>query len=159
MKPFGLTLVFVSFALCGFIVSRAKLQTIKYITSLVALISEVKQGILYYRRELPDIFARFDDRFLLDTGFLRMLRERGLLTALEKTSSIIRIPDSEYRLLVDFAYKLGKSDTETEKELCEKTQKVLEALLDKMKADYPKQRKIALSLGILAGSLFVILLI
>ena len=159
MKIFGLCFVFAACALTGYLVSRSGLRSIEYLHSLISFVSFVRHRIEYFRSELPVIFSEYEDRYLEKIGFLKVLRESGLAAALEYCGRDIVLGQSEYRILTGFANSLGKSDAESQIRSCRSVIEALEEKLRKMNEEYPKQKKISQTLGILSGALLVILLI
>ena len=158
MKFIGLVLIFTACSLAGVVSAAKKADMMKYTEALISLISFMKFKISNCRTELYDIYGEFENEYMNRRGILKILKDDGFKAALEYSCLYAGFEENEARALFDFADKLGSSDVHDQIENIDYVMKVLDARFDDQKKNYPSQKKLYISLGMLAGALAVIIL-
>ena len=158
MKILGMVLLFAACSFAGIISAAQKADTIKYIEALISLVSFIKFKISSCRTELNEIYGEFENEYMKKCGSLQILRDKGFKEALIYSDKRTKLPENEARTLREFAEKLGSSDVQDQLETLDATMMLLSDCRDELKEKYPSQKKLYVSLGMLAGALAVIIL-
>ena len=159
IKLFGIILVFFSFCASGIYLGNFKGKRIRYVESLIYFIRHIRYRITYFRSEIKDIYLGFTNDFLQYSGFLNRLENNSIYEVVSIYSARYQIREYESGLLLNFASSLGKSSWEDQVEMCNLVSDMLEKYLDELKEKYPEERKLVISLGIIAGLLATVVLI
>ena len=153
-----MALLFTACSLAGIISAAQKADTIKYTEALISLVSFIKFKISSYRTELSEIYCEFENDYMKKSGSLQILRDKGFKEALIYSDKRTKLPENEARTLREFAEKLGSSDVQDQLENIDAALRLLGDCRDELKEKYPSQKKMYISLGMLAGALVVIIL-
>ena len=127
----------------------------RQVDEFIGLIEELRAKIRYYKLPLGEIFAELKLPHL--TQFSHDLREMSFGEALLNNRGAIVIGDNCFERLLAFASELGKSGCDEQVRNCDA---LLEALIkerDRLSTEVPKQMKISLSLGSMAGAMMLLL--
>jgi len=159
LKTVGLILIFAACTFFGFSVSRKKREAIEYTGALILLIEYMRLQIRDYRSELGEIYSSYKNDFLSRIGFIDHLRSSGFGVALQNTYREFGIDDDLYRTLSAFSESLGRSDAQTQTDMCDRIIERLNECKNARQESYANEKKLYSALGILAGALIVIILL
>jgi stage III sporulation protein AB len=127
--------------------------------ALRALIAHISREIECFRTPLENIYSSFSSEVLEKNAFLQKVRVSGLERALEGERTAFCFDEKSFVALVNFTEFLGKSEYSDQTARCKYILSVLDEDLKIKRENYPKNRKMYSSLGILAGIMIVILLL
>ena len=153
-----MVLLFTACSLAGIFSAAQKSDTIKYTEALISLVSFIKFKISSCRTELSEIYCEFENDYMKKCGSLQILRDKGFKEALIYSDKRTKLPENKARTLREFAEKLGSSDVQDQLDNLDAALKFLGDCRDELKEKYPSQKKMYISLGMLAGALAVIIL-
>lgn len=158
MKILGMVLLFSACTLAGVFSAVYKAEAIKCTEAYLSLVSFIKFKISCYRTELNEIYCEFENEYMKKNGSLQILRDKGFKAALLHSENKVKLPENEFKAMAGFAEKLGSSDVQGQIENLDFALKILGEFHDSLKEKYPSQKKMYISLGMLAGALAVIIL-
>ncbi len=161
IRIFGIALFSVSVSLFGFLMSLRISTKARKRREFIELIHSIKNGILYAKLSLHEIFCLFSATELKKCGFTKALCENEN-ASLEEV--LIDFPpglsEKENELIFGFARECGKSTfSEEEIKNCERYSALLEALDKQLTTEENTKKLVYGKLGILAGILSCILLL
>lgn len=159
IKYIGLFLIFIVCTFLGSGLALAEKRRIERSEGLRALISHISREIECFRTPLENIYSSFSSEALEKNAFLEKVRLSGLKSALEGEKSMFCFSEKSFATLLNFAELLGKSEYSDQTVRCKYILSVLDEDLKICRENYPKNRKMYSSLGILAGIMIVILLL
>ncbi|MBQ5601325.1 MAG: stage III sporulation protein AB [Clostridia bacterium] len=159
IKYIGLFLIFIVCTFFGSGLALAEKKRIERSEALRALIAHISREIECFRTPLENIYSSFSSEVLEKNAFLQKVRISGLECALEGEMSAFCFDEKSFAALVNFAEFLGKSEYSDQTARCKYILSVLDEDLKIKRENYPKNRKMYSSLGILAGIMIVILLL
>lgn len=159
IKYIGLFLIFIVCTFFGSGLALAEKKRIERSDALRALIAHISREIECFRTPLENIYSSFSSEVLEKNAFLQKVRVSGLECALEGEMSTFCFDEKSFAALVNFAEFLGKSEYSDQTARCKYILSVLDEDLKIKRENYPKNRKMYSSLGILAGIMIVILLL
>ena len=166
MKILGLIIIFFSCSAMGFIKSFEYTKALGELYAFILLIRFIKREIGMYLTKQKDIFYRFENPILEETGFLKTLRETELTDeksvlfhALQIYNEKLRINEYAKSVLCEFAEDFGRMSPEEQTERCNSTLSCLEEIYKKEKEESTSRIKSCRSLWCMAGASAVLLLI
>ena len=159
IKYIGLFLIFIVCTFFGSGLALAEKKRIERSEALRALIAHISREIECFRTPLENIYSSFSSEVLEKNAFLQKVRISGLECALEGEMSAFCFDEKSFAALVNFTEFLGKSEYSDQTARCKYILSVLDEDLKIKRENYPKNRKMYSSLGILAGIMIVILLL
>ena len=124
---------------------------------ILCLLHHLSANLSCFSLPLSALYASFQNEALEACGFLSLLREAGLLAALEGTKDALSLSSEEREVLYPFAEKLGKGYLGEEQALCRYAREGFERLYNSQREEFPKKRKTEGAL-VVTGGLMVILL-
>ena len=157
LKYLGMVLVFVSCTVAGSLLATSEKRRLERSEALKALLSHITREIEHFRTPLDTVFASFANEALEKTGFLRDLRENSLSHALLKSGNIFAYSEDTFAAIINFSELLGKSEYNDQVARCKHMLSVLEEDLKKRREEYPKNKKMYTSLGVLSGLMIIVL--
>ena len=124
---------------------------------LYRLIQHMKNTLLQAPLTLSDIFARFSDDALAHAGFLSVLKESGLSTALK--SKTLSLEEEDLLPFNDYAEELGKRLYSEEIAATDALLHAVASRLEQREATFPKRRRLTSTLFFSGGMLILLLLL
>ena len=147
----GVVLISFCSAAGGFYFSRRSADGYNDLDLICRLIEYIERAIVCARTELPTAFEAFFQSTPHRAGRYFVCGDyRAALACLSLDKRL------KGELLTFFAL-LGQSDAASEEKRCEKQLAALCALREKNKVDLPQKRKVALTLGVCAGAVILLL--
>jgi stage III sporulation protein AB len=134
-------------------------REIYYGEGMYKLLGHICREIESFRTPLDEIYLDFTDDFLEKELFLDSIRRSSLEKAIIDSGNVFCYRESTYRSLLSFASHLGKSDPDDQVSRCRYMISLVSEDLKKASEEYPKNRKMYLSLSLLAGATVIILLV
>ncbi|MBQ8208231.1 MAG: stage III sporulation protein AB [Clostridia bacterium] len=155
-KIIGAVLLLISAFLCSlYLISKEK-KHVELLGGFNELIREIYKQIEMLNLPVPEILERADERFLTLCG----IRE-GEAISLEKLIDLTenRLDPKEREIIMSFASGLGRCYRDEQLRLCKYYSGELESCLAARKNDYPKKRKLIITLTVCAALGIIILII
>ncbi len=133
---------------------RNKINTTE---ALIDFTEYIRTSIYTSRMPLPEIYTSFENRILLERGFIHQLNQHGLKSALKTVSECIS--DKSLASLNSFSENIGGMNTDTQLKLCEETSKLLMEEYKKQEDTFSKKEKMYKTLPILFATSIIIMMI
>ncbi len=159
LKYIGFAIIGSVSFLIGIRLSENEKKAIYYGEGMYKLLAHICREIESFRTPLEDIYLSFTDDFLENERFLDKIRSSSLEEAISESGNVFCFKESTYRSLASFAYNLGKSDPSDQISRCRYIISLVSEDLKKATEEYPKNRKMYLSLSLLVGAMVIILLV
>ena len=159
LKYLGMILIVLSSTLIGSRLAISEKRRIERSEALCELVHFIYREIECFRTPLDDIYMRFSSPVLDNCGFMSDTREKSLKYALENMKDSLSYREQTVSEIISFADGLGKSEYQDQIARCKYTLSSMDADLKKAKEEYPKNRKMYTSLGLLSGLMIIILMI
>ncbi len=134
-------------------------RRVRQTEGFLLLIRYIRTQIACFRPTLGEIYDSFENRALLECGFLAALRERGFSSALRDTRPALYLDEEELKLLATFADEIGRSYSSEELALCDYTAREMEKAMEKRREEAPRRTRVASSLMMTGGLALVFLLL
>lgn len=165
MKWAGAVLI-LSFSLSiGLAAAWEEKRRVRSLDAFCRLLTAMREQISVLRLPGKEIFARYSDPFLAETGFLAAVSQAE--HSVTPMAEALRAPgmkrrlslsDGDYAALCTFAEKFGQGDSAQECARCDAALFTLHASLERTAARAPENARILRAVSISAGILLVLLL-
>lgn len=159
VKYIGMALVLIFTTLVGNGLAIAEKRRIEQSEALRALIAHITREIECFKTPLDSIFSSFSNKILERIGFLDKVTEGSLKVALSGSENLFCFKEETCKKLLGFADFLGKSDSADQISRCKYVLSLIDDDIKKSRDQYPKNRKMYSSLGVLFGIMIIILLV
>ena|GEM_PF-4687588 len=156
-KYIGLAVLFLSSVYIGQIIAASYKTSVKQIDAFIHFVKHIKSQIEHYNTSYPDIFNKYSNKILEQTGFITKLRNENWNTAL--VNSVFAFDNNIKDILYNFGNDLGKTMKEEAIVNCSYTVDQLLLHYNTLKSDLPKKNKLCISLSLMVGLSTVIILI
>jgi len=157
VRCFGAVLLLAAAAGWGFCEIRDGRRHILELEAVLDLIRAVREGIDRLSAPLSEIYAAYENPVLRESGFLTLLREKGMAEAVEGTEW--RLSPEELAVLRDLASRLGRGFREEQAALCRYAGDRLEDALEKRRTDEDGRARLWRSIPLLAALSLILLLL
>jgi len=157
MRILGVLLWTVFLFLSLSLYAREEKRKISEYRGLVRLMIHLNDRLTAAPRPLPEIYAEFSDESLSRTGFLDMLLQTDLSSAL--ASKKLHLSSSELAPFSEFANELGARLYTQERQKAQELVARVSASLKHAEADLPRKRRLAGTLFFTAGMMLLLLLL
>lgn len=158
-KPVGAILVMICCYLTSFSISSRAKKEMAELEAFVLLIGRIRSEIACFSRPLCEIYAGFESDVFERSGFLKALKDNGLLRALDMAGHKLALREENFAIVKQFATAIGKSYRDEEVKTCDY---YISQLSERHKAHsdaLPKKNKLSRSLCFLLGISIIIILI
>ncbi len=159
LKYIGMFLVFITCLFVGNGLALSEKKKISCTEELRELILHIEREITCFKTPLPKIYSSFVSENLQKNGFCESLVKTSLADALEKHKNLFAVSPQTCSALEAFADFLGKSDKDDQSTRCKYVVSRLDDDLRKKREEYPKNKKMYVSLSFLIAVVTVILLL
>ncbi len=166
LKTFGLLIVFCTCSAAGVLKSFEYTEAQKELYAFILFLKFIKREVEVYLTRQKDIFERFENKLLENSGFLPTLRSREisddkspLYHVLREWDKRLRIPDEAKNLLVEFSESFGQTSPSEQSAKCDITLAALEEIYKKCKEENSSRIRLCRSAGCIVGAFAVLLLI
>lgn len=136
---------------------KREAQTLYLAEGLYSLADYTQARINSFRTPLFRIFNDFSNGFLEECGFIKSLREEGIVFAVGSIAD--ELPDEVREDVLSFAAGLGGGYCEEQVELCRYTKERLLCFIENAKNTLPARLRMYRLLPVLLASTLIILLI
>ncbi len=157
LRYLGVLLIFLASTVLGFALAGSEQSKLRNNDGLIALLRHIRQKIGFFKSTPGEIYASFENRDLEKAGFCEVLCKMGLEEALIRVDCFDLDENCE-NALRDFAGQIGKSPLGEQISGCDYLLELLEANQKRLCEEYPAKRKVYSSLGMLLGTMAVLLL-
>ena len=165
MKTAGAVLILAFSLYAGLAAAWEEKRRVRTLEAFCRMLSAVKEEISVLRLPGKEIFSRFSDPFLEETGFLPAVRNardpvKPLYEALTQPAVKRRLSlaKEEYETLLRFAEDFGSGDSVRECARCDAALLPLGSALSKAGEDAPGNARILRAVSMCGGILLVLLL-
>ncbi len=159
VKYIGMALVLIFTTLVGNGLAIAEKRKVEQSEALRALIAHIYREIECFKTPLDGIFSSFSNKTFEKIGFLDKVVKGSLKDALSGGENLFCFKEETYKKLLAFADFLGKSDSADQISRCKYILSLMDEDIKKSRDQYPKNRKMYSSLGVLSGIMIIILLV
>lgn len=127
--------------------------------AMIELITTIKRSVLLYNASPHLIASSFEHALFSEIGFTALVKEKGFSDAIQIYARDFGYSQYSERALHNFLSDLGNLSLTEQIAFCEEMLASLQKELDGKRDEYPKKKKLYLTLGICAGLCVVIILI
>ena len=120
---------------------QSKRRALALSEEIYSLLSHIKRQISCYLCPLSELIRDYSTPELMRVGFIKMARERGLLTAVRECEGL-RISDEERKLMISLFSSLGSGYASDEVRLIEDSLSEFYAMLVQKRSEIPKDIKL-----------------
>ncbi len=126
---------------------------------MLTFITAIKRGIICYRTPVYDILQDIPDGIFNNVDILRYMRANGIEAGYSAYKTYFGYDAFTDRRVTDFFNRLGSLTVTEQILMCEELSDLLTSAFEKKRNNYPRQRKLYLTLGVTFGLGIVILFI
>lgn len=155
MRVAGLVLLMLGVAIAFWEASSREPRKLREAEGILLLLRHIRGQMSSFSLPLPAIYSSFSDPVLEKSGFLLLLREKGLSAALQ--SGMAFVPDKEIQaLLSQFAEGLGRDFLAEQLSFCDYVMTVYTDHLDRYRQECPKKCRLHRSMVLLFGGMLLL---
>ena len=156
LKAAGSIILIICSAFAGKLAADKLSARIKNVGVLLYFIKEIRERITVFRMPFDDILKELGDDAALPSAFIADAKDNIYNSA---ANNDLLTGDEEDAVIKQFSEKLGEDGTDVSLALCESCERRLEALLEKLKKEYPEKKRLCSTISVLAGVSVVIMII
>ena len=138
--------------------ARQQEKRVRECEGFLQLVRHIRAEIATFHTPLDRALARFENAALEEAGVLALARTRGLCAALFEKRDTLCLAGEERKVMLAFAEGVGRSYRAEAIALCERTENLLAASLEKEKREAPARVRAGNAL-LLFGGLSLLLLL
>ena len=131
-------------------------RRLRELEAVLALIRHIRERIERFGTPLSEIYAAWDDPELAGTGFLTLLRTKGMEAAADGAD--FRLSERERGILRELGGRLGRGFREEQTALCRYAEDGLSEALDQLRADTAGRERLWRALPPLAALSLILML-
>ena len=131
-------------------------RRLRELEAVLSLIRYLRENIGRFGTPLSELYAAYDDPVLARTGFLTLLRTKGMAAAADGADW--RLSEEERGILSEFGRRLGRGFREEMTELCRYAEDELSDALEKLRVQTAGRERLWRALPVLAALSLLLLL-